>query len=106
LYHAAGGEFSWYWIAESVVRDLGVSTRSLIVEKADEMFGPVGATIYPARSRSLDPRSHRELGWSLGHLDMLSLRLILARTATWTQSDRQPAGCPDPSQLHQALRVQ
>jgi nucleoside-diphosphate-sugar epimerase len=72
LYHASGGEFSWRWIAESVARDLGVPTRSLGVEEAHGMFGPVGATIYSACSRSLDTRSRRELGWTPVHLDMLS----------------------------------
>ena len=72
LYHAAGGEFSWRWIAESVARDLGVPARSLTVEEAKEMFGPVGAMIYSACSRSLDPRSRGELGWKPTQLDMLS----------------------------------
>jgi nucleoside-diphosphate-sugar epimerase len=72
LYHATGGEFSWRRIAEAVARDLGVSTRGLSMEEAHELFGPVGATIYSACSRSLDPRSRTELGWKPVHLDMLS----------------------------------
>lgn len=72
LYHAAAGEFSWRWIAESVARDLGVPTRSLTAEEAQDIFGPLGATIYSACSRSLDPRSRRELDWKPIHLDMLS----------------------------------
>jgi hypothetical protein len=42
------------------------------MEEAHEMFGPVGATIYSACSRSLDRRSRTELGWRPVHLDMLS----------------------------------
>jgi hypothetical protein len=72
LYHATGGEFPWRWIAEAVARDLGVSTRGLSMEEAHELFGPIGATIYSACSRSLDPRSRTELGWKPVHLDMLS----------------------------------
>ncbi|WP_157758283.1 NAD-dependent epimerase/dehydratase family protein [Cystobacter fuscus] len=72
LYHAAGGEIPWRWIAEAVARDPGVPTRSLSMEEAHEMFGPVGARIYSACSRSLDQRSRTELGWRPVHLDMLS----------------------------------
>jgi nucleoside-diphosphate-sugar epimerase len=72
LYHASGGEIPWRWIAEAVARDLGVPTRSLSMEEANEMFGVAGAAIYSACSRSLDPRSRIELGWKPLHLDMLS----------------------------------
>ncbi|KNY24538.1 NAD-dependent epimerase/dehydratase family protein [Methylobacterium sp. ARG-1] len=72
LYHAAGGEFAWRWIAEAVARDLGVPTRSLSMDEAEEMFGPLGAMIYSACSRSLDPRARTELGWKPVHGDMLS----------------------------------
>ena len=72
LYHAAGGEFAWRWIAEAVARDLGVPTRSLSMDEAHEMFGSLGAMIYSACSRSLDPRARTELGWKPVHGDMLS----------------------------------
>ncbi|ADB33136.1 NAD-dependent epimerase/dehydratase [Kribbella flavida DSM 17836] len=72
LYHAAGGEIPWRWIAESVARDLGVQTRSLAIEEADEMFGPEATMIYSASSRSRDPRSRAELGWKPVHRDMLT----------------------------------
>jgi nucleoside-diphosphate-sugar epimerase len=72
LYHASGGEIPWRWIAEVVARDLGVPTRSLSMDEANAMFGPAGAAIYSACSRSLDPRSRFELGWKPVHLDMLS----------------------------------
>jgi nucleoside-diphosphate-sugar epimerase len=71
LYHAAGGEIPWRWIAESVARDLGVQTRSLSIEEAHEMFGPEATMIYSACSRSRDPRSRAELGWEPVYLDML-----------------------------------
>ena len=51
LYHAAGAEIAWRWIAEAVARDLGVPTRSLSMDEAHEMFGPVGAMIYSTCSR-------------------------------------------------------
>jgi nucleoside-diphosphate-sugar epimerase len=72
LYHAAGGEIPWRWIAESVARDLDVPTRSLSIEEAHEMFGPEATMIYSACSRSRDPRSRADLGWQPVHLDMLA----------------------------------
>ena len=49
----------------------GVLARHF-VEEAHEMFGPLGAMIYSACSRSLDPRARTELGWKPVHGDMLS----------------------------------
>jgi nucleoside-diphosphate-sugar epimerase len=72
LYHAAGGEIPWRWIAESVARDLGVPTRSLSIEEAHDMFGAEATMIYSACSRSRDPRSRADLGWLPTHLDMLT----------------------------------
>lgn len=72
LYHAAAGEIPYRWIAEAVARDLGVATRSLTMDEASEVFGPFGALIQSACSRSRDPRTRAELGWRPNHLDLLS----------------------------------
>lgn len=72
LYHAAAGEIPYRWIAEAVARDLNVPTRSLTMDEANDVFGPFGALIHSASSRSRDPRTRSELGWQPFHLDLLS----------------------------------
>lgn len=72
LYHAAAGEIPYRWIAEAVARDLGVETRSLTMDEATEVFGPFGALLQSASSRSRDPRTRSELGWKPTELDLLS----------------------------------
>jgi nucleoside-diphosphate-sugar epimerase len=72
LYHAAAGEVPYRWIAEAVARDLGVETRSLAMDEASEVFGPFGALIHSSCSRSRDPRTRIELGWTPTQLDLLS----------------------------------
>jgi nucleoside-diphosphate-sugar epimerase len=102
LHHTAGGEFAWRWIAEAVARDLGVPTRSLSMDEAQEMFWPLGAMIYSACSRSLDPRARPELGWKPVHGDMLSqvgeprLRALARPVPEW--SDTAPSGHAFPGQ--------
>ncbi|WP_186168256.1 NAD-dependent epimerase/dehydratase family protein [Burkholderia gladioli] len=72
LYHAVAGEIPYRWIAEAVARDLGVKTRSLTMDEAAEVFGPFGALLQSACSRSRDPRARTELGWKPIQLDLLS----------------------------------
>lgn len=72
LYHAVAGEIPYRWIAEAVARDLGVGTRSLTPDEAAEVFGPFGALLQSACSRSRDPRTRSELGWKPTELDLLS----------------------------------
>jgi len=72
LYHAVGGEIPYRWIAEAVARDLGVKTRSLTMDEAAGVFGPFGALLQSACSRSRDPRTRSELGWKPTQLDLLS----------------------------------
>lgn len=72
LYHAVAGEIPYRWIAEAVARDLGVGTRSLTMDEAVEVFGPFGALLQSACSRSRDPRTRSELGWTPARLDLLS----------------------------------
>jgi len=72
LYHAVAGEIPYRWIAEAVARDLGVKTRSLTMDEAAEVFGPFGALLQSACSRSRDPRTRTELGWKPTQLDLLS----------------------------------
>ncbi|SDA35853.1 NAD-dependent epimerase/dehydratase family protein [Sphingomonas sp. NFR15] len=73
LYHAVGGEIPYRWIAEAVAHDLGVPTRSLSMDEAGKVFGPFGALLLSACSRTRDPRTRTELGWSPQHHDMLDL---------------------------------
>ena len=72
LYHAVGGEIPYRWIAEAVARDLGVTTRSLTLEEAGKVFGPFGALLQSACSRSRDPRTRAALGWRPTRFDLLS----------------------------------
>lgn len=71
-YHAVAGEIAWRWIAEAVARDLDVPTRSLTLAEAEEVWGPFGALLLSASSRSRDPRTRAELGWAPTHHDLLS----------------------------------
>lgn len=73
LYHAVGGEIPYRWIAEAVARDMGVETRSLTMEEAVEVFGPLGALLQSACSRVRDARTRSELGWAPTRLDMLTM---------------------------------
>ncbi|MEE4454886.1 NAD-dependent epimerase/dehydratase family protein [Novosphingobium resinovorum] len=72
LYHAVAGEIPNRWIAEAVARDLGVSTRSVTMAEATEIWGEFGALIMSVSSRMCDAASRAALGWSPNHTDMLS----------------------------------
>lgn len=72
LYHAVAGEIPYRWIADAVARDLGVKTRSLTPDEATDVFGPFGALLLAACSRSRDPRTRSELGWRPVQFDLLS----------------------------------
>ena len=72
LYHAVAGEIPFRWIAEAVAHDLGVKARSLTWQEAVEVFGPFGALLHSACSRSRDPRTRSELGWQPTQFDLLS----------------------------------
>lgn len=72
LYHAAAGEIPYRWIAEAVAHDLGVKARSLTMDEAAKVFGPFGALLLSACSRSRDPRTRSELGWQPTRFDLLS----------------------------------
>ena len=72
LYHAVAGETPYRWIAEAVARDMGVEVRSLNMDEATAVFGPFGALLLSACSRSRDPRTRAELGWAPTRFDLLS----------------------------------
>lgn len=72
LYHAVAGEIPYRWIAEAVARDMGVEARSLSMDEATAVFGPFGALLLSACSRSRDPRTRAELGWAPTRFDLLS----------------------------------
>jgi nucleoside-diphosphate-sugar epimerase len=73
LYHGVGGEIPNRWIAEAVARDMGCTARSITSEEAERVWGPFGALIMSASSRSRSPRARDELSWTARHTDMLSM---------------------------------
>ncbi|MFC9647423.1 hypothetical protein [Streptomyces sp. NPDC056937] len=73
LYHAVAGETPNRWIAEKVAEDLGVKTRSVTPEEAEQIWGPFGTLILAASSRIRATAAQRELGWQPGHPDMLTM---------------------------------
>ncbi|MDQ0784892.1 NAD-dependent epimerase/dehydratase family protein [Streptomyces sp. B3I8] len=73
LYHAVAGETPNRWIAEKVAEDLGVKTRSVTPEEAEQVWGPFGALVLAASSRIRATAAQRELGWQPRHTDMLTM---------------------------------
>jgi len=72
LYHAVAGEANFRQIAEAVAEVMGCDTRSVSMEEASEIWGPVIARLlFGVSSRSRAVRSRQELGWSPQHLDMI-----------------------------------
>ena len=72
LYHAVSGEANFRQIAEAVAEVMGCETRSVSVEQAAEIWGPVIARLlFAVSSRSRAVRSRAELAWSPRHLDMI-----------------------------------
>lgn len=72
LYHAVAGEANFRQVAEAVAEVLGCEARSIDMEEAAEIWGPVIARLlFSVSSRSKAVRSRSELGWSPRHLDMI-----------------------------------
>lgn len=70
LYHAVAGELNNRMLAELVARQQGVSTRSVTIGQAIDIWGKfVALVVLAACSRSRSPRSRQELGWQPRHLD-------------------------------------
>lgn len=70
LYHAVAGELNNRMLAELVARQQGVSTRSVTIAEAIDIWGKFTTLIVLAVcSRSRCPRSRQELGWLPHHLD-------------------------------------
>lgn len=65
LFHAVSGELNYRSMAEAIARQLKVSTRSINVEEAiqvwDRFTGPI---VFSSCSRTVSPRAHSELGWT------------------------------------------
>lgn len=65
LYHLASGEVNFRTMAETIARQLGVTTRSVSIGEAatiwDRFMGPI---VFSGCSRTRAPRSRLELGWS------------------------------------------
>ena len=72
LYHAVAGEVCWRALAEGVAEVMGCEARSVTLEEAREIWGPVvGPLFFGVSSRSRSPRTRRELDWTPRHLDLL-----------------------------------
>jgi nucleoside-diphosphate-sugar epimerase len=70
LYHAVAGELNNRMLAELVARQQGVSTRSVTIAEAIDIWGKfVTLVVLSVCSRSRSPRSRRELGWRPRLLD-------------------------------------
>lgn len=65
VYHAVSGEQSWRALAAEVARLRGLTTRSLGITEAEELFGKAYTNIvFRCCNRSRCPRTRDELGWS------------------------------------------
>ncbi|MFD5199669.1 NAD-dependent epimerase/dehydratase family protein [Streptomyces sp. NPDC058375] len=73
LYHSVAGEAPNRWIAEKVAEDVGVKTRSVTLQEAEEVWGPFGALILAASSRIRATTAQQELGWQPQHADMFTM---------------------------------
>jgi len=64
LYHCVGGEATFRAMAETIAGRLGVGTRSVSVEEAQEIWDKFsGATVFASCSRLRAPVARAELGW-------------------------------------------
>ncbi len=72
LYHAVAGEANFRQIAEAVAEVMACEARSVDMQEATEIWGPVIARLlFAVSSRSRAVRSRKELAWSPQHLDMI-----------------------------------
>jgi nucleoside-diphosphate-sugar epimerase len=72
LYHAVAGEANFRQIAEAVAEVMGCEARSVDMEEAAEIWGPVIARLlFGVSSRSRAVRSRMDLDWSPRHLDVI-----------------------------------
>ena len=74
LYHCVGGETTFRAMAEVIAARIGVGTRSVTVEEAQEIWDKFsGATVFASCSRLRAPVARAELGWqqSPEHADIL-----------------------------------
>ena len=64
LYHCVAAESSFRSVAETVARVLGVATRSVTVEEAQQIWDKFsGSTVFSSCSRIRSPVARAELGW-------------------------------------------
>jgi nucleoside-diphosphate-sugar epimerase len=88
LYHAVSGELNYRAMAEAIARQLKVSTRSVTVEEAiqvwDRFTGPI---VFSSCSRTVSPRARRELGWT-PQVERLDIFAELANPVYDTPEDR------------------
>ncbi len=65
LYHCVSGEANFRSMAETIARGLGVGTRSLTVEEAQDVWDRFsGTTVFASCSRIRSPVARLELGWN------------------------------------------
>jgi nucleoside-diphosphate-sugar epimerase len=97
LYHCVGSEASFRGMAEAVARALGVGTRSVTLEEAQEIWGKFSATVtFGSSSRSRSPLARAELGWAPepGRPDVLE---ECANPAYAAESERSLASWVNPT---------
>ena len=64
LYHCVAAEASFRSMAETIARALGVGTRSVTVEEAQQIWDKFsGTTVFSSCSRIRSPIARAELGW-------------------------------------------
>jgi nucleoside-diphosphate-sugar epimerase len=65
LYHCVAAEASFRAMAETIAKGLGVGTRSVTVEEAQEIWDKFsGSTVFASCSRLRSPVARAELGWT------------------------------------------
>jgi len=73
LYHAVAGEANFRQIAEAVAKVMGCATKSVDMDEASDIWGPVLARLFfGVNSRSRAVRTRTELGWSPRYLDVIA----------------------------------
>lgn len=65
LYHCVAGEVSFRAVAETIARRLGVDTRSVTMEEAQQIWDKFSATtVFSSSCRARSPLARAELGWA------------------------------------------
>lgn len=72
LYHAVAGEIPNRFLAELVSKVMNVPTKSVSLPEAYDIWGEtLTRVVFSSSSRTICPRTRKELGWQPIHTDML-----------------------------------